>query len=86
MWAGGAVSSIAMSLYFRQPIPITWTIPGLIYLGTLAGRFSFAEIVGANLIAGLLLLVLGAAGIGGRIMKWLPLPVVMGIFGGSIMV
>lgn len=86
VWAGGAVSSIAMSLYFRQPIPITWTIPGLIYLGTLAGRFSFAEIVGANLIAGLLLLVLGAAGIGGRIMKWLPLPVVMGMFGGSIMV
>lgn len=86
VWAGGAVSSIAMSLYFKLPIPITWTIPGLIYLGTLAGRFSFAEIVGANLIAGLLLLVLGAAGIGGRIMKWLPLPVVMGMFGGSIMV
>lgn len=86
VWAGGAVSSIAMSLYFKLPIPITWTIPGLIYLGTLAGRFSFAEIVGANLIAGLLLLVLGAVGIGGRIMKWLPLPVVMGMFGGSIMV
>ncbi len=86
VWVGGAVSSIAMSLYFRQPIPITWSIPGLIYLGTLAGRFSFAEIVGANLIAGVLLLVLGAVGIGGRIMKWLPLPVVMGMFGGSIMV
>lgn len=85
VWFAGAVSTIAMSLYFRQPIPITWTIPGLIYLGTLADRFSFAEIVGANLIAGLLLLVLGALGVGGRIMSWLPLPIIMGMFGGSIL-
>ncbi|MFQ5682295.1 MAG: benzoate/H(+) symporter BenE family transporter [Candidatus Binatia bacterium] len=85
VWCSGAVSSIATSLYFRQPIPITWTIPGLIYLGTLADSFSFAELVGANLVAGLLLLVLGLAGVGGRIMRWLPLPIIMGMFSGSIL-
>ena len=85
VWFSGAVATIAMSLYFRQPIPITWTIPGLIYLGTLADRFSFAELVGANLFAGVLLLVLGLAGVGGRIMKWLPLPIIMGMFAGSIL-
>ncbi len=85
VWFSGAVSSIATSLYFRQPIPITWTIPGLIYLGTLADRFSFAELVGANLVAGLLLLILGLLGVGGRIMRWLPLPIIMGMFGGSIL-
>jgi benzoate membrane transport protein len=85
VWFSGAVSTIVTSLYFRQPIPITWTIPGLIYLGTLADRFSFAELVGANLIAGLLLLLLGMLGVGGRIMSWLPLPIIMGMFGGSIL-
>jgi benzoate membrane transport protein len=85
VWFSGAVSSIGTSLYFRQPIPITWTIPGLVYLGTLSGRFSFAEIVGANLVAGVLLLALGVFGVGGRIMRWLPLPIVMGMFGGSIL-
>lgn len=85
VWFSGAVSTIAISFYFRQPIPITWTIPGLIYLGTLADRFSFAEIVAANLVAGLLLLVLGILGVGGRIMRWLPLPIIMGMFGGSIL-
>ena len=85
VWFSGALSSIAASFYFRQPIPITWTIPGLIYLGTLAERFTFAEIVGANLIAGLLLLVLGLLGVGGQIMRWLPLPIIMGMFGGSIL-
>jgi benzoate membrane transport protein len=83
VWFSGAVSSIAASLWFRQPIPITWTIPGLVYLGTLADRFSFAELAGANLVAGVLLLALGRLGFGGRIMKWLPLPVVMGMFAGS---
>ena len=85
VWFSGAVSTIALSLYFRQPIPITWTIPGLIYLGTLADRFSFAELVGANLVAGFLLLVLGILGVGGKIMRWLPLPIIMGMFGGSIL-
>jgi benzoate membrane transport protein len=86
IWFGGAITSIALSLYYRLPIPITWTIPGLIYLGTLAGQFSFPELVGANLIAGVAILVLGAFGIGARIMAWLPLPIVMGMFAGSILV
>ena len=85
VWFSGAVSSIALSVYFRQPIPITWTIPGLIYLGTLAHRFSFAELVGANLVAGIALCVLGLLGVGGQLMRWLPLPIVMGMFGGSIL-
>jgi len=85
VWFSGAVATIWLSLQFRQPIPITWTIPGLVYLGTLADRFSFADIVGANLVAGLLLIVLGMLGAGGAIMRWLPLPIVMGMFGGSIL-
>ena len=85
VWFSSAVSSIAISLYFRQPIPITWTIPGLVYLGTLVDCFSFAELVGANLVAGVLLLALGLLGIGGRIMRWLPLPIIMGMFAGSIL-
>ena len=40
VWFSGAISSIALSLRFRQPIPITWTIPGLVYLGTLAGKYT----------------------------------------------
>ena len=85
VWFSGAVSSIALSLYFRLPIPITWTIPGLIYLGTLAHRFSFAEIVGANLVAGMILVAFGFLGVGAQLMRWLPLPIVMGMFGGSIL-
>jgi benzoate membrane transport protein len=85
VWMSGAIVSIALSLRFRQPIPITWTIPGLVYLGALGERFTFAELAGANLVAGVLLLVLGLVGVGGRLMRWLPLPIVMGMFAGSIL-
>lgn len=85
VWFSGALASIVLSLRYRQPIPITWTIPGLVYLGTLGGHYSFAEMVGANLIAGGLIVLLGAVGVGARIMAWLPLPIVMGMFAGSIM-
>ena len=67
-----------------MPEPITWSIPGLIYLGTLAGEFTFAEISAANLVPGVLILVLGILGGGGKIIRWLPLPIVMGMFAGSI--
>lgn len=86
IWFSSAISAILLSFYYRLPIPITWTIPGLIYLGTLSGQFTFAELVGANLMAGAAIVLLGAFGIGERIMAWLPLPIVMGMFGGSILV
>jgi len=85
VWVTSAAASISASLFYRIPIPITWTIPGIIYLGALAGRFSYAEIVGANLLAGVLMIALGALGIGKRIMTWLPFPIVMGMFAGSIL-
>jgi benzoate membrane transport protein len=85
VWFSGAIASIGLSISYRQPIPITWTIPGLVYLGTLAGQYSIAEMVGANLVAGTLIIALGLMGVGARIMAWLPLPIVMGMFAGSIL-
>jgi benzoate membrane transport protein len=75
VWTSGAVASVILSILYRQPIPITWSIPGMVYLGTLAGQFSVAELAGANLMAGVLLLVLGLLGVGGRMLALLPLPI-----------
>lgn len=86
VWFASAVTSILFSLVYRVPMPVTWTLSGLVYLGTLAGQFSFSEIVGANLLAGVVIVALGLLGIGKRIMAWLPLPIVMAMFGGSILV
>ena len=84
IWFSCGIASIVLSLWSRIPVPVGWTIPGLIYLGTLAGEFTFAELAGANLVAGGAMVLLGLLGFGRRIMAWLPLPIVMGMFAGSI--
>src|SRR5215210_4611825 len=85
IWATGAVSSIVLSLVYRQPIPITSTIPGLLFMATLAGSYGYPEFVGANLLAGLVMAALGVCRVGGRLLDWLPLPLAMGMLGGSIL-
>ena len=85
IWFSGAISSIALSLAYRQPIPITSTIPGLIFMGALAGQHSVPELLGANLLAGVLMVLLGVTGVGGWMLALLPMPIAMGMLAGSIL-
>jgi benzoate membrane transport protein len=80
-----AYTSIGLSLVYRQPLPINWSLPGLLYLGSLAGHFSFSELVGANVMAGLVIIAIGLLKIGPRLVAVLPLPIAMGMFAGSIL-
>jgi benzoate membrane transport protein len=82
-WLTSALGSIFVSLRYRQPIPVGWTLPGLIYLGAVAPRFTPAELAAANLAAGLVILVFAFLGAGERLMRWMPLPIVMGMFAAS---
>ena len=85
VWLAGAVATLALSLAYRQPIPITWSTAALIYLVAMAGRFSLAELMGANLVAGILIVLLALFGMGKRLLVWLPVPLVMGMFAGSVL-
>lgn len=83
-WLTSSVVSLPFILYYRQPLGIGWTLPGLIYMGSMAHRFTFEEFVAANLIAGIVILLLGLLGIGARIIHFVPLPILMGMFAASI--
>jgi benzoate membrane transport protein len=85
IWATGALSSLVLSLVYRQPLATTSSLSALIFLGTLVGRFSFAEIAGANLMAGILVVILAMVGFGRRLLVWLPMPLAMAMLGGSIL-
>src|SRR5438477_5870989 len=85
IWATGAVSSIFLSLIYRQPLATTSSLSALIFLGTLQGRFGFEDIAGANMMAGLLVVVLATVGVGRRLLVWLPMPLAMAMLGGSIL-
>lgn len=85
VWGTGAVASIVLSLRHRQPIAITWSVLGLAYLGSVAHSHTFAELVGANLVAAVAILALAALGVGERVMGLVPLPLVLAMFAGSVL-
>ena len=41
--------------------------------------------MGAFLVAGLLIILLGLIGIADQLIRWLPLPIVMGMFAGNVL-
>ena len=83
-WMTSGVVSLLFILRYRQPLSIGWTLPGLVYMGSLAGRFSFDEIVTANLVAGFAIVLLGFAGVGRQVIRLVPLPILMGMFAASM--
>jgi benzoate membrane transport protein len=73
---GGALS-IWFSVRVRQPLGLAWTIPGAVLLVPALAHLSFEEAVGAFLVTGVLLVVLGRTGWARAAMSFVPLPLVM---------
>jgi benzoate membrane transport protein len=74
--------SIAFCWIYRQPLVFFWSIPGVVLVGPALGHLSFAEVVGAYLACGVLMLVLGLSGWVKRFMDAVPMPIVMGMVAG----
>ena len=74
--------SLVCSLVFRQPLAVVWTIPGALLLPAAFDHLHFSEILGAYWLSGLLIILLGATGWVTRLMRCVPLPIVMGMVGG----
>lgn len=78
---GGALS-ILFSLIYRQPIGMAWTIPGAVLLGPALGHLEFSEIIGAYLITGVLITVMGFTDWIRKGMSVFPMAIVMGMVSG----
>ncbi|HEX6031916.1 MAG TPA: benzoate/H(+) symporter BenE family transporter [Tepidiformaceae bacterium] len=84
-FATAGIGTIVLSLAFKQPLAIGWSMPGLIYMATVAPGHTLGEIVGANVLASLVIAVLGVSGLARRITSAIPLSVVMGMLGGTML-
>ena len=74
--------SIAFCWYYRQPLVFFWTMPGTVLIGPALGHLAFAEVIGAFLATGVLMLALGLSGWVRRAMEAVPMPIVMGMVAG----
>jgi benzoate membrane transport protein len=77
-----SVISIAFSLAYRQPLVFLWSIPGAVLVGPALGHLTLAEVIGAFLATGVLMLLLGLSGWVRRAMDAVPMPIVMAMVAG----
>jgi benzoate membrane transport protein len=74
--------SVAFSLAYRQPLVFLWSIPGAVIVGPALGHLTLAEVVGAYLVTGVVMLLLGLSGWVRRAMQAVPMPIVMAMVAG----
>jgi benzoate membrane transport protein len=76
------VVTIVCSMLYRIPLAYGWTIPGSVLVLAALNNMSYAEMVGACIVTGLLILLLGVTGLVKRVMEAVPLPLVMAMVAG----
>lgn len=81
----GGLLGILLALYYKVPISGAYSIPGASMMGAALTGYTFKQAAGAFIIAGVIVLIVGMSGAIGKIMKLLPLPIVMGMVGGCMM-
>lgn len=77
----GILTLVASWLY-RMPLGFAWTIPGTVLVGASLRHLSWAEVVGAFLLTGLLIFLIGLTGRVRQAMSAIPMPIVMGMVAG----
>jgi benzoate membrane transport protein len=88
LWAVGVgmgVSSIGLSLYYRQPVFTAWSTPGAALLVSSVAGFSLAETIGAFIVCSLLMTLVALTGAVERLLKWVPASLAGALLAGVLL-
>ena len=78
----GGLLTLVLSYLYRQPLAMAWTMPGAALLVSSLGHLTFSEAVGAFLVSGLLMVLLGISGLARWLMEKFPSNIVMAMVAG----
>lgn len=87
IWAvsiGSAIGSIVLSLRYKVPILLAWSIPGTALLVSLFPSISLNEAVGAYIVAGVISLAIGMSGYFDKILSYIPQGIASGMMTGIL--
>ncbi len=77
--------AVVLTLRYRQPLLLTGNVFVLIFISRLGAQISWAELVGAAIVAGGVVLLLEPLGLTKRLVAWLPAPIVFGLLAGAVL-
>ncbi len=81
---GAGVSGLLLSWWFRMPIITAWSAPGTALLLSLFPAISMPEVVGAYLMAGALIALIGVTGYFEKILAFIPKGIAAGMMAGIL--
>ncbi len=84
-WFFGGTIGVYLAWKTGQPISGAWSIPAAVMLGGTLGHFAFEEAVGAYFMAGAMVFLLGVTGLVNRIIRLIPMPIIMAMIAGALM-
>lgn len=78
----GGLLGIFLAMKYKQPITGAYTIAGAVLVAGSLSHFTLNEAIGSYLVAHVIVLLLGTTGLIDKVMKWIPVPIVMGMIVG----
>ncbi|MFE6740311.1 benzoate/H(+) symporter BenE family transporter [Streptomyces tubercidicus] len=87
VWAisiGSGLTCIGLSLRTKMPVITAWSTPGAALLVTSLGAYSYAEAIGAFIVTGLVITLVGLTGVFGWLMRQVPTAVVSAMLAGIL--
>ena len=85
IFVGGGLLSLVLTLLYREPICGAYPIAGSALLVTVLGGYELSEAVGAFLVSGVLVTLLGVTGLFDALMQRVPNEVLMGALAGILL-
>ena len=80
----GALSLVLTRVY-RQPLFLGWNGFVIAFLASVAGQVRYADLLGATLVGGAAVALLGALGLTARVVALVPAPVVFAVVAASVL-
>ncbi|MEE8466796.1 MAG: benzoate/H(+) symporter BenE family transporter [Dehalococcoidia bacterium] len=84
-WMTTGLFSLVLSLFTRQPVSINLSIAAIVFIAGSATGFSLAQILGANLVAGVVAVALSLLRLNDVIGRIVPPQIAIGVFAGTVM-
>ncbi len=84
VWISAGIFSFVMTFRYRMPILGAFSTPTVAFLVTAFSYAPLSQIVGAYLIASVLLIIIGITGVFETIIKHIPRPVIMAMLAGVL--
>ena len=80
----GGLLGIILPLYFRIPIVGGHSLTGVAFLAAITAQFTFTELIGAYIVSGILMFLIGALGLFEKLMSLVPKEIISAMLAGMI--